>query len=563
MINALLKARAEQAAIHRVADRLDPQVRQQFLAAIDQLRDRIDLQALAKALEKGDIAAAERAIALDGLPDDLQPIVATLRQVFQQAGDIAAEELSAVLRETLRFDLTNPRAVAWASRQGSRLITQISEATRDGVRSLVANGIATGRTPAETAREIRTLVGLTERQAHAVAAYRAELEDGGQAGDLLTRRVARYGQQLLNQRARLIARTETISASSNGQLESWRQAAGDGLLNPAKTRRRWIATEDDRICPICMDLDGATVAFGEPFRTTDGLEVYASPVHPGCLPGDTIVAPCNGIAALSDRRYDGDLLIIRTSAGHDLPCTPNHPILTPSGWIAARFLNVGSDVIGSACKQWESGRRDMHNDDVPSSFHQIAEAARRSKHMSTSEVPLATEDFHGDGLGSKIAIIRTNRLLRNSLDTAIDKHDAKRALRGTGAGNICLSCLRHLRSFSDRMLATCRGLVGLHDLSSALRLRHLRPFQRFSFALTSRSNSSSSQTQPDGVARDAQLVGDLLHGLAGSIAAQHIVSINVRTFSGHVFNLQTGSGSYWANGILTHNCRCTQALEFS
>lgn len=282
-VNAVLKARGDAMSIYTaVADRLEPRVRQAFLDAIEQLRGRVDLDALADALTAGDVTAAERAISLDGLPDDLQPMVDTLRQVFHGSADLAGDELGAVLSQSIRFDLTNPRAVAWASQFSSRLITQISDATRAGVQSLIANGIATGRTVDATARAIRGLVGLTERQAGAIASYRAELTAAGQAGDLLERRVATYAQQLLNQRARMIARTETIAASSQGQLELWRQAAADGLLNPLTTRRRWVATEDDRLCPICMDLDGVTVAFNEPFTTDAGAKIYASPVHPNC-----------------------------------------------------------------------------------------------------------------------------------------------------------------------------------------------------------------------------------------------------------------------------------------
>lgn len=282
MINALLKARAETAAIHRIADRLEPRVRQQFLDAIRTLRGRIDERALAEALDAGDVAAAEQLIHLDELPEDLKPIADTLRQVFHGAGAIAAEELGAVLNQSLSFTLTNPRAVAWAARHGSQLIVQISEATRTGVRSLIADGIATGRPVVATAREIRGLVGLTQRQAAAVNNYRAELLSEGQAGDLFERRVLRYGQQLLNQRARIIARTETIAASSQGQLELWRQAAADGLIDPQRTKRRWIATEDDRICPICQDLDGVVVPFAAPFKTNAGIELWAPPAHPGC-----------------------------------------------------------------------------------------------------------------------------------------------------------------------------------------------------------------------------------------------------------------------------------------
>ena len=36
-----------------------------------------------------------------------------------------------------------------------------------------------------------------------------------------------------------------------------------------------------------------------------------------------------------------------------------------------------------------------------------------------------------------------------------------------------------------------------------------------------------------------------------------LVEINVRDFSGHVFNLSTVSGLYLANTIVVHNCMCT------
>lgn len=278
----ILKSQASGlAAVHRVAEQLEPHVREQFLAAIDRLQGYIDLPALARALEHGDARSAEALLHLDDLPDELKPLVGTLRTIFHGAGHVAVEELSAALGVApYRFDLTNPRAVRWASQQSSILIQQISEATREGVRTLIANGIATGRPPMATAREIRGMVGLTERQATAVENYRVSLLAEDRELAQVERMTARYGQKLLTQRAKLIARTETIRSSSAGQLESWHQAAAHGLIVPAKTKRRWVATDDDRTCPICLDLDGQEVGFYASFHSLLG-PVMASPVHPG------------------------------------------------------------------------------------------------------------------------------------------------------------------------------------------------------------------------------------------------------------------------------------------
>lgn len=268
------------AAVHRVAARLEPELRTRFLSAIDRLQGYVDVGALAKAIEQDDPEAAEALLHLDDLPAELRPLVDTVHQVFHGAGHVASEELGAALNVTIRFDLTNPRAVRFAAEHGGALIREVSEATRNGVRTLIANGIAGGRPPVATARQIRDLVGLTDRQAQAVENYQAELLEEGRAEAQVERMVSRYGTKLLNQRAKLIARTETIRASSEGQLETWRQAAGNGLINPAKTTRRWVATDDDRTCPICLDLDGQTVGFYEPFQSIVG-PVMASPVHPG------------------------------------------------------------------------------------------------------------------------------------------------------------------------------------------------------------------------------------------------------------------------------------------
>ncbi len=272
------------AAVHRIAAQLEPQVRARFLQAIDALQGSVDTAALARALERGDLAGAERVIDLAELPTHLRPMADTLKQIFHAAGDQASQELGTALSESISFSLTNPRAVHAAATLTGRLIREISDATREGIRSLIANGIATGRPPEDTARSIRELVGLTTRQADAVEAYRRELLDAGRSLDDARDAAARYGTQLLNQRARLIARTETIRASAEGQLVAWQQAAADHLLDPARTSRRWTATEDDRLCPICEDLDEQTVPFMAPFHTDVGGvgDLMTPPAHPGC-----------------------------------------------------------------------------------------------------------------------------------------------------------------------------------------------------------------------------------------------------------------------------------------
>ena len=42
-----------------------------------------------------------------------------------------------------------------------------------------------------------------------------------------------------------------------------------------------------------------------------------------------------------------------------------------------------------------------------------------------------------------------------------------------------------------------------------------------------------------------------------SVVTCDVISVEEVDFSGHVYNLQTGSGCYSANAIVAHNCTCS------
>lgn len=48
---------------------------------------------------------------------------------------------------------------------------------------------------------------------------------------------------------------------------------------------------------------------------------------------------------------------------------------------------------------------------------------------------------------------------------------------------------------------------------------------------------------------------EVVDAFAGEIALDEVVYVGRRDFSGHVYNLETGSGIYAAESIITHNCR--------
>ena len=136
----------------------------------------------------------------------------------------------------MRFDASDPNAVAWAKEHAAELAKDISDVTR-------------------------------ERIADAIA---AALEDGEDPRDEI---LAAVGDEA---RTELIARTETMRAASEGQRLGWDQATEAGLLN-GDEKRVWIAT--DGCCDDCDELDGeeATLDGSYPGDGGDG-----PPLHPNC-----------------------------------------------------------------------------------------------------------------------------------------------------------------------------------------------------------------------------------------------------------------------------------------
>ena len=212
------------------------------------------------------------------------------------------------------FDLTDKMALSWARERSAGLVKEISEATRQAIRELIAAGIEEGIPPRQLASEIRAIVGLRSDQVRAVDNLRARLataEPGStiQAGsvsikvpakgltiDQIEAHAAKYASRLRSQRALLIARTETIDAANQGQRLFWEQNKAAGFL-PVSSKRVWIVTPDDRLDPkICAPMAGQIAGLEEAFVTGAGQYVQSPPAHPACRCAVGIASPEDIIA---------------------------------------------------------------------------------------------------------------------------------------------------------------------------------------------------------------------------------------------------------------------------
>lgn len=278
---------------HAVADRHVRAVLRQFEAAVKAIREGVDLDALARACEARSESQAAEACQLSKLEAELAPLVSELGAAMVESGAKALEPLKQAVRASgngaaerlreggldLAFDAQNPRAVRWLAENGARLVREVDRSTRETIAEIIARGFDDGSPPVEMAREIRDIgIGLTSRQMESVRSFRERLEDDGVAAETVAKRAARYAKAQLHRRAETIARTETIGASAGGQQEAWEAAADAGLIDATETKREWIATDDDRLDPVCEQLDGEQVGLTEQFSAG----VMHPPQHPNC-----------------------------------------------------------------------------------------------------------------------------------------------------------------------------------------------------------------------------------------------------------------------------------------
>lgn len=289
-LSVVEKAGAEEPfyrAIHRIADRMAPALRDAFFKGVLATVDQINQRVLISAVETGNIERALSVIPFEAFADSFGAEgEAILLDTLSQAGQAATKPLATTHGVTMSFAVTNPRAQEWAATRTATLVKEVllgDTGLRDTLRGVISTAFTDGIPPRELAREIRNYVGLLPRDVKAVSNYRVGLEAAGREAGFIERNVERYAQRLLNVRARNIARSETMAASSNGQQELWRQATEQGLLT-GREIRFWILTPDSRLCEICEELDGATATMDGNFVTEGGSQTpYFLPPdpHPG------------------------------------------------------------------------------------------------------------------------------------------------------------------------------------------------------------------------------------------------------------------------------------------
>lgn len=371
----------------------------------------------------------------------------------------------------------------------------------------------------------------------------AAIEAGTSNDDLADQLAENYA--FSDARAETIARTETAYADVAGNLNAYRES---GQVES----KQWLISAD--ACDECLELEDEVVGIDEDFPNDGG---DGPPLHPNCFSGDAVVT-AGGVSAYFKRWFKGEVIVIGAAGIADLTVTPNHPILTQRGWVAAGDLQIEDRLFQAIDPRAALTLADPDHDHIEARFDEVAGAFLMTRRVSTRAVPVSAEHFHGDGISdTEVDVVRPACALRDDRP--------ERQERPTH----CALCGRHIDQAKRKFAApsgldenfradgaTARGSMGGASHARALRRSDFGHSQQHGRAAVTGFEVHALPAVAQGAAVASDTPSYIHARLAGQVRAVQIKSLIRREYFGHVYNLETKIGWYLANGIIAHNCRC-------
>ena len=401
-----------------------------------------------------------------------------------------------------------------------------------------------------------------------------------------------------------VFRTNIQSAYGHGR---WQQQQRN------KDKRQYLmysAINDSRVRPAHLALNRIVLPIDHPFWLT-----HYPPLGFRCfLPETKIDGASHGAIK---RFYSGKIVKLVTKSGRELRVTANHPILTSRGWVIAELIKQGDNLIAYD-RPVESLNangltRKVYNDEfVPTAEnlfktfvgHALAIGKASSFKLngnlfaSDSEIHIDVIDDglsikidsnEGKGVEQRMFVIRNDGTCFETIkacgtpdsgcvvaDIVLSQDAINITGRGVeGSSDFTLADILRLIEIEDSKLQLSIGVPTGIPGSRALTLNSTwslfdgLPLDRFGLASSSQDNTLFEELSSNGLSDDSGLFGYLINTHASHVATDPVINVIEDSYSGHVYDFQSDSGLLSADGIITHNCRCTvialtekQALKY-
>jgi hypothetical protein len=306
--------------LDHLAESHEDEVQDAFHNANNSVMDNFTESGLATIIEQNGVNSTVVINANGLVTNNYNEILTSIVPVYLAAGNKTVQMLPDKAGLKMSFDISNPNSVSFLEQYKFNLVTEMSGETLNGMQQVIINGFEQGNSPAVMARQLKTLkgFGITQPQANAVKNYRANLESEMMKQKLrnelgvdrlpsgafdaqqlrlttaeikrIDEQVAKYQIKTLNRRAKTIARTETIRAANEGQLQAWEQAQNAGLLDQDVVKFPSI-TRDGRTSNICLGVAAANPNGVVGIKTPYNFDPSAPPMnqplinfpaHPNC-----------------------------------------------------------------------------------------------------------------------------------------------------------------------------------------------------------------------------------------------------------------------------------------
>lgn len=299
-----------------------------------------------------------------------------------------------------------------------------------------------------------------------------------------------------------------------------------------------------------------------------------------CFPGDTPVSSPSTIQHAYRRWYEGDLVQVITT-DDEFSVTPNHPVLSLGrGFTAAELVREGDYLLHSGGNQGSRPCGADHKNGK--TIQQVYETLVASGLTVRSSG--ARHQFHGDGgADTHVDIVTAHRPLQNSGQAVSQEFFAQPPLSGTdmrGMGLILpgpvertVGGMRGRDDGSAGLPETLLDDVAVYLVETGESVDGFASFIRCDDGLYREWNTASTQvasttlsllaqdakwTQAirDRECRDAKAGSKGRGARSSEIAVSKVLHVERYRWAGHVYNLETTGGWYYAgaSSIIAHNC---------
>lgn len=348
-------------------------------------------------------------------------------------------------------------------------------------------------------------------------------------------------------RAALIARDQTAKFNSN--LNMVRQKS------VGVTKYMWSTSMDERVRPSHAENEGKIFSWDDPPSETG---------NPGddinCVPEDSIVSLHAPAIKAYRRWHTGQLTEIVTDSGETLRLTPNHPVLTSRGWVAAHLIKMSDYLIQAPDQIFNPFVGDPKSGDSTAKkmfcalrnkglFHRVSGRASR---------------FHGDAAGEDVDVVEIKRMLKIKWDSNFSQsigNDFFTIANNLGSGESHSSSRDVAFPFAPNSI-----MGGFRPFKS---LSQSRIFHSLKHGFTSPSNGNAAlnQNPSDWCPADFQFLSDEFLAIAVQIHPNNFIFRKIRSvmsypWSGFVHNFETVTGWFSSVNLIVHNCRCVALPVF-